>query len=86
MTGTEIKALRQKLGITQQELAEKIGTAKARISTWENGHYTPSKSFVILMTQLAEPVNLQAIQDKPDTATHPKNNIKPCSAQNQNSQ
>lgn len=52
MTKEDIKALRIRLGLTQKELADKIGTDRHRISTWENGHYTPSKSFIILMHQL----------------------------------
>ena len=32
-----IKELRQKLGLTQVEFAELLGTTQMTISTWENG-------------------------------------------------
>ena len=37
MDGVELKTLRQKFNLKQQELAEKIGTKQQRISEWENG-------------------------------------------------
>ncbi len=40
-TGERIKALREIKGLTQEELAEKIGTVKATISKWERGENEP---------------------------------------------
>lgn len=37
MTGQELKLLREKAGLTQTELADKIGTTHPRISDWETG-------------------------------------------------
>lgn len=37
MTGQELKSLREKAGLTQTELADKIGTTYPRISDWETG-------------------------------------------------
>ena len=37
MDGAELKLLRQKFNLKQQELADKIGTKQQRISEWENG-------------------------------------------------
>lgn len=36
--GEKLKAERQKIGMTQEQLAEKIGTKKSFISRVENGH------------------------------------------------
>lgn len=36
--GEQLKAERQKAGLTQQQLAERIGTKKSYISRIENGH------------------------------------------------
>lgn len=36
--GEQLKAEREKAGLTQQQLAEKIGTKKSYISRVENGH------------------------------------------------
>ena len=35
----EVKAIRDRLGLTQQEFAEKIGVARETISKWENNHF-----------------------------------------------
>ncbi|HAS43464.1 MAG TPA: hypothetical protein DCS93_23490 [Microscillaceae bacterium] len=37
MTGEELRSLRQKYNLTQDELAEALGTVKNRVSEWENG-------------------------------------------------
>jgi len=42
MTGKAIKALRKKLGDTQQQFADRIGVRRATISDWENDTATPS--------------------------------------------
>ncbi len=36
-----MKALRQHLGLTQDELAEQMGTRQQTISEWETGMYAP---------------------------------------------
>ncbi len=35
----EVKAIRERLGLTQQQLADKIGVARETISKWENNHF-----------------------------------------------
>jgi DNA-binding transcriptional regulator YiaG len=37
MTGAEIKALREAAGLSQQDLAERLGVAVETVSRWENG-------------------------------------------------
>ena len=46
----EIKC-RKALGITQKELAERMGTAQANISRFESGSYNPSLAFLQKMAQ-----------------------------------
>jgi DNA-binding transcriptional regulator YiaG len=36
-----VKALRQHLGMTQDELAQRMGTRQQTISEWETGMYAP---------------------------------------------
>lgn len=42
MTAKEIKELRKKLKLTQQELADKIGVDRVTVARWENGNKRPS--------------------------------------------
>ena len=37
----KVKALRQHIGLTQEELAERMGTRQQTISEWETGLYAP---------------------------------------------
>jgi len=41
-TPEKIRALRERLGLTQQALAVRLGIAVTAISRWENGKHTPS--------------------------------------------
>lgn len=38
----EVKNVRQKLGISQEELAHEVGVSFATVNRWENGNYKPS--------------------------------------------
>lgn len=38
-----VKEVRRQLGISQEELAHKLGISFATINRWENGKTTPSK-------------------------------------------
>ena len=52
MQPEELKALRTHLGLTQEKLAEKIGTRKTQICQWERGKHRISKAYVILLNHL----------------------------------
>ncbi len=39
----KIKTLRQKLGLSQEELAQKLGVSFTSVNRWENGQTKPSK-------------------------------------------
>ena len=49
-----IRGLRQHLGLTQQQLAEELGTRQQTISEWERGLYQPRGPSVTLLTIVAE--------------------------------
>jgi transcriptional regulator with XRE-family HTH domain len=38
---SQIKKLREKAGLTQRALAEKIGVSEITVRKWESGHRTP---------------------------------------------
>ena len=49
-----IRTLRRHLGLTQQELAERLGTRQQTISEWERGMYQPRGASATLLTIVAE--------------------------------
>ena len=52
MKAEEIKSLRDRLGLTQQDLAIKLETTPVTVSRWERGESKPSKLFVREMKKL----------------------------------
>ena len=50
-----LKELRAELGLTQAELAERVGVTRKTINTVENGIFTPS---ALLAIKLAEALNV----------------------------
>ncbi len=48
-----IQALRRHLGITQQEMAKKLGTRQQTISEWETGMYEPRGTSATLLSFIA---------------------------------
>ncbi len=49
-----IQALRKHLGLTQQEMSEKLGTRQQTISEWETGLYKPRGASATLLSMVAE--------------------------------
>ena len=49
-----VRALRRHLGLTQQELADEMGTRQQTISEWERGLYRPRGASARLLTLVAE--------------------------------
>lgn len=39
----DIKKVRKKLNLTQDQFAEKIGVSRATVNRWENNRWNPSK-------------------------------------------
>ena len=49
-----IRGLRDHLGLTQQELADELGTRQQTVSEWETGMYKPRGTSVTLLSLIAE--------------------------------
>ena len=49
-----VRALRSHLGLTQRELAERLGTRQQTISEWEIGLYKPRGASSTLLSIVAE--------------------------------
>ena len=52
--GDSIRALRRHLGLTQQEMAEQLGTRQQTISEWEKEMYRPRGASARLLSMEAE--------------------------------
>ncbi|RLC60692.1 MAG: hypothetical protein DRI01_09780 [Chloroflexi bacterium] len=68
-----IKEVRDKLHLSQQQLAEKIGVAKTAISRWEKGLITPDANSLALVYSVAqegriEPLFFKENESQPKTA------------------
>ena len=47
-----IKALREKAGFSQAELARKLGVTRSSVNAWEMGLSTPTTQYVVELTKL----------------------------------
>ncbi len=54
MSDLDVKEIRKKLGLTQQEFADKLGVSRNTILNYEKGETIPSSKSTILHTMLAE--------------------------------
>ncbi len=61
--GKKIRAARQKLGLSQAEFADRIGTSAKTLSSWERGAYLVD---VIMLNTIAEEAGL-TLNDFTDT-------------------
>jgi len=62
-----IQALRRHLGLTQRQMAQKLGTRQQTISEWETGMYKPRGASSTLLSIIAEQAKFeyQATPQKP---------------------
>jgi putative transcriptional regulator len=49
--GNHLKTLRAHAGLTQAELAERVGVSRKTINTVENGVFTPSATLALLLAR-----------------------------------
>ncbi len=50
----EVRALREHLGLTQEQMAAELGARQQTISEWETGRYQPRGTSARLLTLIAE--------------------------------
>ena len=51
---TDVRALRKHMGLTQQEMADRLGTRQQTISEWELGLYRPRGASSTLLSIVAD--------------------------------
>lgn len=59
-----IRALREHMGLTQQQMADELGTRQQTISEWETGMYRPRGASSTLLTMVAETAGFQYTADE----------------------
>jgi len=58
-----IKELRDKLGLTQEQFAHKIGVTFSTINNWEKGTRTPHPFLFQRLLEMAEEVGLKNVEN-----------------------
>ncbi len=67
VTGTAIKQLREKCGMTQAELAERIGVSNKAVSKWETGKGLPDSSLLQPLSRALGVSIIELINGEPIT-------------------
>ena len=68
MIADKIKILREKAGITQVELAKRLGVTRSGVNAWEMGISIPSTQYLVELSLLFK-VSTDYLLDLPSTAT-----------------
>lgn len=68
MIADKIKMLREKMGITQAELARKLGVTRSGVNAWEMGITIPSTQYIVELSLFFK-VSTDYLLDMPSTAT-----------------
>lgn len=64
----DIKHARAALGLSQEELAERLGLHQTTVSLWESGERTPKRPVVFFIETLLREAGLDPVQfHRPDT-------------------
>ena len=51
-TGSNIQSLRKKAGMSQEDLAEKLGVSRQAVSKWEMGQSLPETEKLIALSKI----------------------------------
>jgi len=57
-----MRKLRERLGLSQQQLAGRVGVARATVTRWENGTRRPSRVAELALQNIAEAKETRAWQ------------------------
>lgn len=58
-----VKELRDKLGLTQEQFARKVGVTFSTINNWERGNRTPHPFLLQRLLEMAEEAGLKDIEN-----------------------
>ena len=65
-----VRALREHMGLTQQGMADQLGTRQQTISEWETGMYQPRGASSTLLTIVAERAGFAYGAGEPEKKRH----------------
>ena len=63
MTGDEFKQMREKMRLTQTELASRLGVAETTVYRWESGRAPIAKAIELAMKQIRAELREEDAQD-----------------------
>jgi type I restriction enzyme M protein len=63
-----LRAIRAKLNLTQEQLAERLGVSFATVNRWEGGTTVPQKAARETITALARDAGVEPVEDAPESA------------------
>lgn len=69
MTGLTVRRIRIRAGLTQKELAERIGASVKSVSSWETGTHTPSRVYAEKLRDVRD--SIENGQNKKEIALKP---------------
>ena len=72
MLQENIKAFRQKMGMTQEELASRLHVVRQTVSKWEKGLSVPDAELLIRLAEVLEVSVAQLLGGEAETATEEK--------------
>jgi DNA-binding transcriptional regulator YiaG len=64
-----IRALRQHLDMTQQQMSDELGVRQQTVSDWERGYHRPRGGMARLLTIVAERANFGYHIDRTDSSS-----------------
>ena len=71
-----IQCLRKNKGLSQEELADKVGVSRQAVSKWESEQSTPDIEKIIIMSELFEVTTDYILKGiEPVSMTNKKNNV-----------
>ena len=73
--GTNIRKLRDRAGMTQEELAERLGVARSTVTQWENGWSNPRMGMVQKLAGVFHVTSSDIVSDEPVSSPLPANAI-----------
>lgn len=73
--GTNIKQLRDQAGMTQEELAERLGVARSTVTQWENGWSNPRMGMVQKLAGVFHVTSSVIVSEEPVKPTMPANAV-----------